>query len=98
MSTTAKSNPFDDINGLVAALENAPQDKEGAFRVATWLMVLKEMQRIAIQLGETETVTNTIKEAVDNTNESPTVEEITQRVKEELQTDLASEDPDVILF
>jgi hypothetical protein len=102
--TTARSNPFDDINGLVAALENAPQDKEGAFRVATWLMVLKEMQRIAIQLGETERVTSTIKDAVESA-ETPTVQQITetvnaeiQKAKEQLQSDLTDQDPDVILF
>ena len=75
MSTTAKSNPFQDINGLVDALEKAPQDKEGAFRVATWLMVLKEIQRISNQVGQTAEVINN--------QETPTVEEIKQQVKEE---------------
>jgi hypothetical protein len=95
--TTARSNPFDDINGLVEALENAPQDKEGAFRVATWLMVLKEIQRISEQLGRTEEVTNTIRTTVEQT-ETPTVEDIAKKVREELQTDLSKQDAEVILF
>lgn len=97
MSTTARSNPFDDIDGLVEALKNAPQDKEGAFRVATWRMVLEEMQTIKQQLTNTAVVVSETKTAMENT-ETPSVEQIKEQVKAELQNDLAGEDPDVILF
>ena len=90
MSTTARSNPFSDIAGLVEALQKAPPDKEGAFRVATWLMVLEEIQTLSNQIGRTVEVINN--------QDTPTVKQIADQVKEDLRSDLADQDADVILF
>jgi light-regulated signal transduction histidine kinase (bacteriophytochrome) len=97
MSTTARSNPFNDINGLVEALRKAPQDKEGAFRVATWLMVLEELQKLSEQIGNTAEMATLTKAQIEQQH-TPTVEDIKNQVKQELQSDLADQDADVILF
>jgi hypothetical protein len=97
MSTTARSNPFDDIHGLVEALKAAPQDKEGAFRVATWLMVLEQMQALMEQVGHAESLAAETKSTIENQT-TPTVEEIKAQVKAELQSDMNDADADVILF
>ena len=97
MSTTARSNPFDDIDGLVEALKKAPQEKEGAFRVATWLMVLEKMQEIVRQVGHAETLAAETKSTIENSS-TPTVEEIKAAVKAEIQSDMNDADADVILF
>lgn len=89
---TARSNPFDDIEGLIEALKKAPQDKEGAFRVATWLMVLQKIKELSDQLGETNNVINETK------SQTPSVDELKQQIKEDIQRDMSSEDADVILF
>lgn len=90
MSETANSNPFSDINGLVEALEKAPQDKEGAFRVSTWLMVLKAFQSLKEQIESN-------KNQLDSTK-IPSVEEISSEVQKNLETNLANKDADIILF
>lgn len=95
--STARSNMFNDIDGLVEALRKAPQDKEGAFRVATWLMVLEEIQRISNKIGEAANAIAETKDKVDN-QKSPTLEEIKAQVKQELQSDLNDQDADTILF
>lgn len=95
--STARSNPFDDINSLVEALKQAPQDKEGAFRVSTWLMVLEKMQELSEQIGNTAVLAEETKNQIENKT-TPTVEEIKNQVKQELQSDIASQDVDTILF
>lgn len=97
MSNVVKSNPFTNVDGLIDALEKAPQDKEGAFRVATWLMVLKEIQSLKLHVEKTQIVVSETKNKIDNQN-TPTLDEIKSQVKAELQSDLASKDADVILF
>lgn len=89
---TARSNPFDDLESLIEALKKAPQDKEGAFRVATWLMVVQKIKELADQLGETNNALNETK------NQTPSVDEIKKQIKEDIQKDMSSEDADVILF
>ena len=76
---------------LLEALTNAPQDKEGAFRVCTWKMVIEELVNIKRRLeGATGTIENL---------DVPTVEEITQAVKADIEKDnLSKEDAGSILF
>jgi len=92
MSTTQKSNPFDDIDGLVEALEKAPQGKEGAFRVATWLMVLTEIQTLKNQLQ------GTVEDIQNVKDSTPSADDIATKVKDDLNSNLADKEADVILF
>ena len=95
--TTAQSNPFDDLNGLVEALAKAPQDKEGAFRVSTWLMVLKKIQALQEAIGNTAEVIAKNEDLRKKTS-SPSLQDITNQVKKELESDLANQDATKIIF
>jgi len=95
--TTAQSNPFDDLNGLVEALAKAPQDKEGAFRVSTWLMVLKKIQALQEAIGNTAEVIAKNEDLRKKTS-SPSLQDITNQVKKELESDLAKSNATKIIF
>ena len=91
--TTANSDPFSNIGELIKALAAAPQNKEGAFRVSTWLMVLKEIEKISQQIGTASETIESNKNKIENT-ENPTLTEITAKIKE----DLANQDATKIIF
>ena len=79
------------LEALLKALKAAPQDKEGAFRVRTWAMVVEELVFIKSRLEGATGVLENIK--------MPTVEEITQAVKQDIEKDnLSKEDAGPILF
>ena len=81
---TAKSNPFDNIEGLLEALKAAPQDKEGAFRVSTWKMVIEEIVRLKKSVGDvTQIATN-----------RPSVDDIKKAIEKDIKEDLSSADAD----
>ena len=67
------------LEALAAALAAAPQDKEGAFRVRTWKIVIDELVNIKSRLEGTAG-------KIDNLS-VPTVEEITQAVKQDIEKD-----------
>ena len=79
---------IDPLHQLLEALTNAPQDKEGAFRVRTWKMVIERL--VALENAVTET-TNIVKEA-------PSAEEIRAAVERDIQSNLADEDEGKVLF
>ena len=83
-----------DLNSLellLEALTKAPQDKEGAFRVCTWRMVIEELVNIKRRL---EGATGQIEDL-----KVPSMEEITQAVKEDIEKDnLSEKDAGAILF
>ena len=79
---------FKNLETLLAALTKAPQDREGGFRVATWKMVIEEILAIKAQVSDTS-------EAVKNT---PSVEQITQTIKQNIQDTINTEDAGTILF
>lgn len=78
----------DPLFQLLEALTSAPQDKEGAFRVRTWKMVIERLVNIEKALTET---TNIVKE-------KPSTQEINDVVENKLKTNLSSEDENKILF
>jgi len=93
--SVAKSNPFDDLEGLLKALAKAPQDKQGAFRVATWRMVIEEVLKIKEQVGNTAVVAARAESAA---NTLPDINKIRQDIESSLQEKISAEDADTILF
>lgn len=83
------------IAELTQALQSAPQEKEGAFRVATWRMVLdafvdmqKEIQTLKQKLGFVEqTATTAASKTVD-----------VEALKKVVKDDLSKADINKILF
>jgi len=92
---TAKSNPFNDVESLYQALLKAPQDKEGAFRVSTWKMVIEEMVRIKKQLDQTH---NLAEEAHLVAADKPSAQQIKEEIEKDLSEKMNAEDADTILF
>lgn len=93
--TVAKSNPFNDLNGLLAALAKAPQDKQGAFRVATWRMVIQEIINIQEQLSLA-AKREVVDEAIEETKKK--LEETRQQLEANLNEKMSADDADTILF
>ena len=83
-----------DLNSLellLDALTKAPQDKEGAVRVCTWKMVIEELVNIKRRLEGAEG-------SLQNVS-IPSVEEISQAVKQDIEKDnLSQKDAGPILF
>jgi len=92
---TARSNPFDDIEGLLEALAAAPQDKEGAFRVSTWKMVIAELVAMKEAIGETAQVAASAEAAA---KERPSIDEIKEAVAGDLKQEIDASDAETILF
>lgn len=83
------------ITELVKALQNAPQEKEGAFRIATWRMVLEafsEMQNDINTLNQKlGIVEQTAKSAVNNTPDA-------EAIKQAIRDDINKADVNKVLF
>ena len=78
----------DPLLDLLKALSSADQEKEGAFRVRTWKMVIEEIVKFRDQLQETD----------NKVRETPSAEEIREAVKSDIQRNLATEDEGKVLF
>ena len=85
---TAKSNPFNDLEGLLKALESAPQDKEGAFRVSTWKMVIEEIVQLKKSVGDVTQIASN----------RPSVDDIKEAIAKDIKEDLSTADADKFLF
>lgn len=83
------------INELLDALKSAPQDKEGAFRVATWRMVLQEFANMQTKLLELEKASGLVeKKIVSISASTPDVESIVSKIKD----DITKADSSKVLF
>lgn len=83
------------INELVAALRSAPQDKEGAFRVATWKMVLESF----LDMKEEISVLNQKLGIVEQTAKSAAESQPnTEAIKKAIKDDISKADAQKILF
>lgn len=91
-TNVARSNPFDDVEGLLEALKKAPQNKQGAFRVATWCMVIQELIHLKKSIGETADVAQ---QAVDG---KPDFAALREEIKNDLNQKLSEDDAETILF
>jgi hypothetical protein len=55
---------YKNIEDLLSAITNAPKDKEVAFRVETWIMILSEIQSLKDQLESNKVSKDTLKEQI----------------------------------
>ncbi len=78
------------IEELIESLSETHPDKECAFRVSTWLMILKEIQKI---LDESQEIKEEIQ--IDLQKNEVQLAEVLERTK---QTNLSTQDADTILF
>jgi hypothetical protein len=80
---------------LVNALKSAPQDKEGAFRVATWRMVLETIQNMQEEINTLNKRLGIVEQTAQAAAESkPNTEAIKQAIKD----DISKADAQKILF
>jgi hypothetical protein len=86
------------IEELFEKLKKAPQDKEGAFKISTWVLIVNEIIKIKVALQEFESIKNHVGEINRNIKNIPNVDEIAKEVKSSLQIDLLKEDPKKVLF
>jgi len=94
-SNVAKSNPFSDMQGLLNALAKAPQDKQGAFRVATWRMVIQELVNLQKAIGETAEVAASAQLAA---KDKPDLEALKAEIAKDMDSKMSEDDASVILF
>lgn len=83
------------IQDLINALQSAPQDKEGAFRVATWRMVLEAFQVMQDDLQLLNNKLGIIDQKA--TRASETVPD-TEAIKRAIKDDISKADAQKILF
>jgi len=94
-SNVAKSNPFNDVDGLLEALKKAPQDKQGAFRVATWCMVIQELINLKQAIGQNSELAQSAAQAA---SERPDIAAIKAEIEKDLDKKMDSGDAETILF
>ena len=94
-TNVAKSNPFNDVQGLLDALAKAPQDKQGAFRVSTWRMVIEELISLKNQIGETAVVAANAEQVA---KQKPDIDALKQEIQKDLNDRISADDADTILF
>lgn len=82
------------IEELVMALQSAPQEKEGAFRIATWNMVLSSFLEMQEKITELEAALGIVEKKADATAKTPDIATITKAVKD----DLSKADANKVLF
>lgn len=83
------------IQELVTALQSAPQDKEGAFRVATWKMVLESFANMQNRLNALESSLG----VVQKTAESAAAKTFdAEAIKKAVKDDITKADANKILF
>lgn len=81
-----KGISFKGLDGLLEALSKAPQDKQGAFTIATWKMIIAEIIKIRNKLDEAE---KTIQKKPNINIDS---------LKKDLQKKFEPDESDIILF
>jgi hypothetical protein len=83
------------IAELVAALKSAPQDKEGAFRISTWRMVLEEFATMSERIQLMESGLGVVQKTAESAaSKSVDIEGLKKAVKD----DLSKADAGKILF
>jgi hypothetical protein len=83
------------IQELVDALKNAPQEKEGAFRIATWRMVLEAFAGMQNRIATLEASLGVVQKTADAAA-SKTVD--TEAIKRAVKDDISKADANKILF
>lgn len=79
------------VEELLEALKSAPQDKEGAFRISTWRMVLQTLVDMATEIQDINSQVGIVTKA---TQSAPSAETI----KRAIQDDLGKADANKVLF
>ena len=87
-----KSNPFNDVEGLLTALKKADQSKQGAFRVSTWCMVIQELINLKASIGE---VGQVAEQAV---SQKPNLEKLREELEQNMDNRLSEDDASTVLF
>lgn len=83
------------IQELVDALKSAPQEKEGAFRIATWRMVLEEVLKLQTSINALQSSLGNVSAKVNETA-SKTVD--AETIKKAVKDDISKADAQKILF
>ena len=83
------------ITELIKALQNAPQEKEGAFRVSTWRMVLEAFEEMRFTIQKLEEKSGLVERKIVGISASaPDAESIAKAIK----ADLSKADASKVLF
>jgi len=83
------------IEALLKALNSAPQDKEGSFRISTWKMVLEEFYKMKEELNFIKKSLGTMEKT---TKEIASNQINTEEIKKSIKDDISKTDAAKILF
>lgn len=79
------------VTELLIALKAAPQDKEGAFRVGTWKMVLQAISDMQNDIADLESKLGIVSKATVTAPDAAAI-------KKSIQDDLSKADSNKVLF
>jgi hypothetical protein len=83
------------IEELLKALQSAPQEKEGAFRIGTWKMVLEAFSEMRSDIARLEEALSIVEKDVEEAvSSSPD----TDAIKKAIKDDLSQADANKVLF
>jgi hypothetical protein len=93
---TESSASFSTLDELHILLSKAPQDKEGAFRISTWKLLVErilELSRQIESLKQQPNISETLQKEIGNITKT-----VASEVASKMKTELDGSDADAILF
>jgi hypothetical protein len=83
------------IKELLNALQSSPQDKEGAFRIATWRMVLESFTTMQEEINSLKQKLGVVEKTAQEASEK---QPNTEAIKKAIKDDISKVDAQKILF